>query len=1052
MSARSRRSARLGGVAVLFAGLAVAVAPAAAAAAGPNPVTVENAQAGTTAWSLNGKTVDDATSQVKGYASATSVNLGGTISFSVTVNPAQTYSIDVYRLGYYQGLGGRLMLHVDPLSGTTQPACPMDAATGMIACAWQPGYSLTVPTNWTSGIYVAKLTNKTNYQSYIIFAVRDDARHSALLYQQSVTTYQAYNNYPNDAPAGSQVAATGKSLYDYNSSTTQTAAGTARAVKVSFDRPYAENDGAGDFFDYELNFVRWVEQMGYDIAYSTDVDTELNPGRLLDHSGFLSVGHDEYWSKGMYDAAVAARSAGVNLGFINGNSVYWQIRFESSADGTPARVITCYKSATLDPVTDATETVKWRDAQPNRPEQQLMGVMFTAQQPAGSTAAPYVVKNSGNWVYGGTGLSDGDSIPGIVGYEADRYVNGVTAPAAGAGSYVLLSSSPYTTSLNTTDYQQSSIYQAPSGAWVFATGTMAWSRGLYNNGSQTAADPRIQRITANVLDRFVAGTVALPAAPSNFAATPGDDTVALTWTGNAPDATGYVLERSTTPTFDVTTSVTVAATATSYTDSGLGSDVYYYRLRAVGSGGNSPYVNASASTASYTGLVTSRPALLANWRLGETSGTTAWDTEGAYNGTYTGGPTLGSAGAVARDSDPSATFTGSNRVTLPTVDQPVTDFTVEGWSYLTGTANTNYTVYGGNGSTVRILARPGAAVSSTAYAGVALNGTEYAVQPNTVESNLNAWVHWVLTRQGSTLTLYRNGKQVGQRTDLPAAATASLSGTIATQTGGAYPMTGRVDEIAGLTRPLSADEVSDDYVAAVNGTSPPAAAAAASYRDTVLSEPALLAYWRLGETVGTTAADSKGTYPGTYGTGVMLGSPGAVTNDPNPAASFNGTTAAKVTLPALPTVTDFTVEGWSYLTNATSNNNALYAGGNTVWLLPRPGTTSTATAAYASVWLNGTAYVLQPTSPATNVATWVHWVLTRQGSALRLYRNAVLIGQRTDLPATAPATVTGGIGIQGGTNYPLTGRIDEVAVYSGALSPTAVTAHYRSGLSGRPPA
>jgi hypothetical protein len=184
----------------------------------------------------------------------------------------------------------------------------------------------------------------------------------------------------------------------------------------------------------------------------------------------------------------------------------------------------------------------------------------------------------------------------------------------------------------------------------------------------------------------------------------------------------------------------------------------------------------------------------------------------------------------------------------------------------------------------------------------------------------------------------------------------------------------------------------------------------------------------------------------------MLGSPGAVTNDPNPAASFNGTTAAKVTLPALPTVTDFTVEGWSYLTNATSNNNALYAGGNTVWLLPRPGTTSTATAAYASVWLNGTAYVLQPTSPATNVATWVHWVLTRQGSALRLYRNAVLIGQRTDLPATAPATVTGGIGIQGGTNYPLTGRIDEVAVYSGALSPTAVTAHYRSGLSGRPPA
>ena len=206
-----------------------------------------------------------------------------------------------------------------------------------------------------------------------------------------------------------------------------------------------------------------------------------------------------------------------------------------------------------------------------------------------------------------------------------------------------------------------------------------------------------------MLDRFVSGTVSLPAAPSGFTATPSIGSVALRWTGNAPDATGYVLERSTTPTFDTTASVTLAATATSYTDSGLGSDVYYYRLRAVGPGGNSPYVNASASTASYTGLVISRPALLANWRLGETSGTTAWDTEGAYNGTYTAGPTLGSPGAIARDPDSSVAFTGSNRVALPTVDPPVTNFTVEGWSYLTGTTNTNYTVYGGNGSTVRMI-------------------------------------------------------------------------------------------------------------------------------------------------------------------------------------------------------------------------------------------------------------------------------------------------------------------------------------------------------------
>lgn len=53
-----------------------------------------------------------------------------------------------------------------------------------------------------------------------------------------LNTLQAYNNYPNDT--------TGKSLYDYNSGTTNTVAGSPRAVKVSFDRPYW-GYGDGDF-------------------------------------------------------------------------------------------------------------------------------------------------------------------------------------------------------------------------------------------------------------------------------------------------------------------------------------------------------------------------------------------------------------------------------------------------------------------------------------------------------------------------------------------------------------------------------------------------------------------------------------------------------------------------------------------------------------------------------------------------------------------------------------------------------------------------------------
>jgi N,N-dimethylformamidase beta subunit-like, C-terminal/Concanavalin A-like lectin/glucanases superfamily len=1021
---------------------------AADAATGANPVVDENQLPGTAQWQL-GKEADDVAKQIKGYASAASVNLGATIDFFVTVKPAQTYTIDIYRIGYYQGLGGRLVQHVDPLPGVVQPACPMDAVTGMISCNWALGYQLTVPTTWTSGVFLAKLTNSNGFQNYVPFTVRDDGRGSDLLYQQSVSTYQAYNNYPNDVPSGSSVPATGKSLYDYNSSTTRTSLGTQRAVKVSYDRPYNDN-GAGQFLDFEIYFIRWMEQNGYDATYSTNVDTDLNGARLRDHRGFLSVGHDEYWSKTMFDSVAAARDNGVGLGFFGGNSVYWQVRFEPSASGQPDRVMVCYKDVNLDPVKDATTTSRWRDAPLNRPEQQLMGGMTTGQQPDGVPPAAYVVTNSSNWIYAGTGLRDGDKIPGVVGYEADRYINGQTPPTVAAGSYFTLSSSPFMTTRGTTDYQQSTIYQAPSGAWVFGAGSIEWSWGLYNDGSQVYADPRIQQITANVLNRIAAGALPLPSAATNFTAVPSGTAVHLSWTA-ASGADTYVLDRSSTPTFGMITSITLPADATTYDDTGLAADVYYYRIRAVNANGNSPYATTSAATTSYTALVSQRSGLLANWRLGEANGTTAWDTTGAYNGSFVGGPGLGTPGAIANDPDTAVTFDGStNRVTVPSLPNAV-DFTIEGWTYLTSTANVNHTLYGGNG-TVRILARPGPSISTTtAYAGVWLNGTEYVLQPSIAGTNVNTWVHWALTRDGNILTFYRNGTAIGERTDLPATAPANLSGYLGAQIGGAYYLTGRIDEVAVYREVLSSADVANDYTAGINGLAPAQQPpATTSYRDTVLAETSLAAYWRLGETSGTAATDSKGTANGTYVNGVTLGAPDAIANDPNTAATFNGTNQ-RVSLPTLGTATDFSIEGWTNLTNASSTNNTMYGTNANVRLMPRPGNSTTPTAAYAGVWLGGTEYYIQPNSPAPNVNTWVHWVMTRQGNTLTLYRNASLIGQRTDLPATATANISGFIGAQGGSAFFLAGSIDDVAVYQSALSAASVTKHYKAGLYGPAP-
>ena len=442
---------------------------------------------------------NDRDGQIKGYASSTSVDKGETISFHVSVNPAQSYRIKFYRMGWYGGRGGRFMRITDPIAGARQPTCPVDARSGMVECDWRTGYALTVPEDWTSGIYLALLVNEKRLANYVVFVVRDDERDADLLYQQSVTTYQAYNNYPNDRR-------TGKSLYPTNSFGPPTLTGDRRAVRVSFDRPYAEN-GLGQFMDWEINFVQWMERSGYDVAYSTDLDTHRDGARLLSAKGFLSVGHDEYWSKQMYDAVERARDKGVGLGFFGGNAAYWQVRFEPSSRGVRDRVMVCYKDARLDPVQGATTTVKWRDAPVRRPQQRLLGVGSDEGIIEGGfwgRHRPYVVRNSRHWVYEGTGLRDGDSVPGILGYEVDRVLEGEPGPPD-RGSWTTLSQSPYTSEEGTAKVANSSVYHAPSGAWVFSAGTIAWSWALTNWNEHRVADRRIQQVTANVLDAFVRG-------------------------------------------------------------------------------------------------------------------------------------------------------------------------------------------------------------------------------------------------------------------------------------------------------------------------------------------------------------------------------------------------------------------------------------------------------------------------------------------------------------------------------------------------------------------
>ncbi len=461
----------------------------ASTALGSNPIVVENARPGSLSWQIPApgyRIANDLGGQIKGYASATGVNIGGRLDFLVSVNPAQSYRIAIYRLGWYRGAGGRLLMLTPFLPGIHQAACPSDRRTGLTQCAWRPSYRLSVPRSWVSGLYVAVLSSMWRYQNYVPFTVRDDTGHQPLLVVQPVATYQAYNNYPRG---------TGKSLYDFNSAGGRTISGGTRAVKVSFDRPYAA-DGSSGLFVYEHPLVRWLEASGYAVSYVTDVDLHARGTMTSRYRGIIFSGHSEYWTAPMRNAAEAARGAVVGLAFLGANDAYWQARLEPSLARQPNRTLVCYRAAALDPVIDRRlVTVRWRDAPVGRPEQLLLGMEYS-NMVRGS--APFVVVNARSWIYAGTRLRDGQALPGLIGGEADRIDTSVGQPLA--LSRALLGRSPYRTRQGGLDVANALAYVAPSRALVFAAGTLSWNLAL---GAPGSIDARVQRVTHNVLNRIL---------------------------------------------------------------------------------------------------------------------------------------------------------------------------------------------------------------------------------------------------------------------------------------------------------------------------------------------------------------------------------------------------------------------------------------------------------------------------------------------------------------------------------------------------------------------
>lgn len=460
-----------------------------------NTIVRENQRPGTTDWlvtRVEGAPANHRNDRyrrqraIEGYVSRTSARAGDTLTAFVSTSPAASYRADVYRLGYYGGTGGRSIARLGPFRGAPQPD-PVDGPQQLIEAKWARSFDITIGADWPSGVYVAKLTTvDRGLESYLIWVVRD-GRKADLMFQVSDLTWQAYNRWP-----------AWRSLYDWKDEPWRTTPG----ARVGFDRPYGfyynllpagfvpHSGGSGEFLLWEFPLAYWLEANGYDVTYTSNLDTHDDADGLLRVKGFLSVGHDEYWTRRMFENVARARDRGVSLAFLSGNSVDGEITLAPSSDGRANR--------TFERFTGRGDDDDMAD------EETLMG-----STSYGVGLGDWIVTRPEHWLFAGTGMTAGDRVAGLVGWEHHgppyRRDPSLEVVAAGPVTDTRRNRLPNT--------HGAVVYDGANGGIVFNAGTCWWNMVLSTppgfvtppNTDFARTDPRVERITRNLLARIIGG-------------------------------------------------------------------------------------------------------------------------------------------------------------------------------------------------------------------------------------------------------------------------------------------------------------------------------------------------------------------------------------------------------------------------------------------------------------------------------------------------------------------------------------------------------------------
>lgn len=420
--------------------------------------------------------------EIEAYTTQVSGTPGTRVGLKVSTGD-RSFRVAAWRMGAYdEGAGdGMRVWRSRWLPGKRQSEATFSSYdTRTIVARWRN--NLTVDTTgWQPGFYLFKLKTRSGWQRHVPYVVSSPSAAGTIALVAPFTTYQAYNQWG------------GYSLYDGPD-------GDRRSWSVSFDRPWWGFGGVNDFRRSAIPLVVLAERLGLSLSYLANVDLQSRPGVLVGARGYVSLGHDEYWTPAMRERVLAARDAGTNLAFLGANTMYWRIRLQGD------RMVGYRSDAHLDPLRDKAPeqaTSRFRDAPSAKPENDLVGMLYECYP----VSTAYRVVTPQWWGFRGTGVRYGDEFAHLVGPESDRvYPNDRTPRPMQVLSHAAFDCGGTTTST------QSVYYTTPQGTAVFSAGTLNWVCALVDRcdrplGRATGRFVRI--VSSNLLRVFSRGPAGL---------------------------------------------------------------------------------------------------------------------------------------------------------------------------------------------------------------------------------------------------------------------------------------------------------------------------------------------------------------------------------------------------------------------------------------------------------------------------------------------------------------------------------------------------------------